>query len=139
MKGKDDPTNNSKKPADWRIVIDKSPNKSKKVVNHGDRTIESVPPTVVSKTIEEDDNVHQSNDLNGSKVSKPLDFIETSDPKVAKAGDVVRFMHDAKEDEGLFYWLSGRILQRVTNASRAKHLKYAENYFNIGELRVISV
>ena len=47
-------------------------------------------------------------------------------------------MHNAKEDEGLFYWLEGKILQRVTKASRTKRLKYAENYFNIGELRVIS-
>ena len=37
------------------------------------------------------------------KVSKLLDFIEVSDPKVAKAGEIVRFMHDAKEDKGLFY------------------------------------
>ena len=64
------------------------------------------------------------------KVSKLLDFIEVSDPKVAKAGEIVRFMHDAKEDEGLFYWLEGKILQRVTKASRAKRLKYAKNYFN---------
>ena len=48
-------------------------------------------------------------------------------------------MHDAKEDEGLFYWLEGKILQRVTKASRAKKLKYVENYFNIGELKVISI
>ena len=73
------------------------------------------------------------------KVSKLLDFIEVPDPKVAKAGEIVRFMHDASEDEGLLYWLEGKILQRVTKASRAKRLKYAENYFNIGELRVISV
>ena len=61
-----------------RIVIDKSPNKSKEVVNHGDRTNESLPPIVISKAIEEDDNVHQSNGLNGSKDFKPLDFIEVS-------------------------------------------------------------
>ena len=48
-------------------------------------------------------------------------------------------MHNAKEDEGLFYWLEGKILQRVTKASRAKRLKCAKNYFNIGDLRVISV
>ena len=51
-----------------------------------------------------------------------------------------QFMHDAsEEDEGLFYWLEGRIQQRVTKTSRAKKLKYAENYFNIGELQVISM
>ena len=48
-------------------------------------------------------------------------------------------MHDAsEEDEDLFYWLEGRIQQRVTKTSRAKKLKYAENYFNIGELKVIT-
>ena len=57
LRGKNDPTNNSKKPADWSIVINKNPNKSKEVVYHGDRTNESLPPTVVSKAIEEDDNV----------------------------------------------------------------------------------
>ena len=98
-----------------------------------------MPPTAVSKTIKENDKVHRSNELNESKVSKQLDFIEVSDPKVAKTGEIVRFMHDAKEDEGLFYWLEGKILQRVTKASRVKHLKYAKNYSNIGKLRVISV
>ena len=48
-------------------------------------------------------------------------------------------MHDAKENDGLFYWLEGKILERVTKASRSKRLKYSENYFNIGELQVISV
>ena len=43
-------------------------------------------------------------------------------------------MHDASEgEEGLFYWLEGRIQRRVTKASRAKKLKYAENYFNVGD------
>ena len=69
MREKNDPANNSKKHTDWRIVIDKSPNKSKDVVNHGDRTNESLPTIVISKATEEDDNVHQSNDLNGSKVT----------------------------------------------------------------------
>ena len=62
-----------------------------------------------------------------------------TDPKAAKTGEIVRFMHDAKENDGLFYWLEGKILGRVTKASRSKRLKYSENYFNIGELRVISV
>ena len=93
----------------------------------------------VPKAIEEDGNIHRRNNLNRPKVSKPSDFTETSDPKAAKVGDVVRFMHDAKEDRGLFYLLEGRIAQRVTKASRAKYLKYAENYFNIEKLRVINV
>ena len=73
------------------------------------------------------------------KVSKLLDFMEVPDPKVAKAGEIVRYMHDTSEDEGLLYWLEGKILQKVTKTSRAKRLKYAENIFNIGELKVISV
>ena len=51
------------------------------------------------------------------KVHKLLDFIEVSDPNVAKAGEIVRFMHDAKENDGLFYWLEGKILRRITKAS----------------------
>ena len=47
-------------------------------------------------------------------------------------------MHDAsEEDEDLFYWLEGRIQQRVTKTSRAKKLKYTENYFDIGDLQVV--
>ena len=90
MRGKDNSTNNSKKPADWSIVINKSPNKSKEVVYHGDRTNESLPPTVVSKAIEEDDNVHQSNDFNGSK---PPDFIEvTATASISKRTEVPKLV-----------------------------------------------
>ena len=52
-------------------------------------------------------NVTEGSDI---KVPKLLDFIEVSDPKAAKAGEIVRFMHDAKENDGLFYWLEGKIL-----------------------------
>ena len=49
------------------------------------------------------------------KAPKLLEFIEVSDPKFAKAGERVQFMHDAsEEDEGLFYWFKGKILQKVT-------------------------
>ena len=78
MKEKDDPINDSRKPADWRIVTGINPNTSKEVVNYGDRINESVPLIVVSKTIKEDHNVHQRNDLNGSKVPKTLNFVEVS-------------------------------------------------------------
>ena len=48
---------------------------------------------------------------------------EATDPKVAKPGERIQFMQDASgEDEGLFYWLEGRIQQRVTKTSRAKKL-----------------
>ena len=60
------------------------------------------------------------------KVPKLLDYIEISDPKAAKTAEVVRFMHDAKENDGLFYWLEGKIVERVTKASRSKRLKYSE-------------
>ena len=39
------------------------------------------------------------------KVPKFLDQIEISDPEKAKAGQRVRFIYDAKEGNGLFYWL----------------------------------
>ena len=65
------------------------------------------------------------------KAPKLLEFIEATDPKVAKTGERIQFMHDAsEEDEGLFYWLEGRVQQGVTKTSRAK---------NIGELKVISM
>ena len=73
------------------------------------------------------------------KVPKFLDQIEISDPEKAKAGQKVRFVYDAKESNGLFYWLEGKILERVAKASRSKRLKYTENYFNIGELQPIFI
>ena len=77
-KGKDDPMNNSRKPANRRIIFGRNPGTSKEAVNYGDKTNESVPPSAVSKTIEEDHNVHQSTDLNRSKVPKTLNFVEVS-------------------------------------------------------------
>ena len=74
-----------------------------------------------------------------SDIYAPKLFEYITDPKAAKTGEIVRFKHDAKEKDGLFYWLEGKILQRVTKASRSKRVGYSENYFNIGEIRVISV
>ena len=65
--------------------------------------------------------------------------LDARDPKAAETGEIVRFMHDAKEKDGPFYWLEGKILERVTKASRSKRVAYSENYFNIGEIRVIRV
>ena len=73
------------------------------------------------------------------KVPKFLDQIEISDPEKTKAGQRVRFVYDAKESSGLFYWLQGKILERVTKASRSKRLKYTENHFNVGELKSIFI
>ena len=72
-------------------------------------------------------------------VPKFLDRIEISDPKEAKAGQKFRFVYDAKESSGLFYWLKGKILERLIKASRSKRLKYTEIYFNIGELQPIFI
>ena len=55
---------------------------------------------------------------------------------IADAGLRIQFMHD--EGEGTVYWLEGTIERRITKLSRAIKLKYAENYFRVGELRVIS-
>ena len=45
-------------------------------------------------------------------------------------------MHD--EGEGTIYWLEGTIEQRITNLARAVRFKYAENYFRIGQISIIS-
>ena len=73
------------------------------------------------------------------KVLKFLDQIEISDPEKAKAGQRIRFVYDAKESNGLFYWMEGKILERVTKVTRSKRIKYAENYFNVGELKPIVI
>ena len=71
------------------------------------------------------------------KAPRLMKFIEVSDPKDAKAGLRIQFMHD--EGEGTVYWLERTIERRITKLSRAIKLKYAENYFRVGELKVISV
>ena len=71
MREKKDLTNNSresKTSIDWRDVIDGSFNKSKEVVNPVDRIDKPLRPIAVSITIEENDKVHRSDDLNESKV-----------------------------------------------------------------------
>ena len=70
------------------------------------------------------------------KAPKLMEFIEVSNPKDAKAGLKIQFMHDG--GEGTIYWLEGRIERRITKLSRAIKLKYAKNYFIVGELRVLS-
>ena len=39
--------------------------------------------------------------------------------------------------EGTVYWLEGTIEQRLTKLAKAKRLKFTENFFRIGKLRVI--
>ena len=35
--------------------------------------------------------------------------------------------------------MEGKLLERVTKATRSKRIKYAENYFNVGELKPIVI
>ena len=60
------------------------------------------------------------------KATRLMEFIEVSDPKDAKQGLRIQFMHD--EGKGTVYWLEGTIEQRITKLPRAKRLKYTENY-----------
>ena len=46
------------------------------------------------------------------KAPKLMEFIEVSNPKEAKAGLRIHFMHD--EGEGTVYWLEGKIERRIT-------------------------
>ena len=40
------------------------------------------------------------------KAPKLMEFIPVTDPKIAKAGLTIRFMHDVPDkDEGTVYWL----------------------------------
>ena len=54
------------------------------------------------------------------KAPKLQEFIEVSDPKVAKAGEIVQFMHDVKEDEGLFYLLEGQNITKSDKGIKSK-------------------
>ena len=64
-----------------------------------------------------------------------MEFIEASHPKEAKIGVKIRFLHDL---EGTVYWLEGIIQDRLTKYKKAQKLKFAENIFRIGELKVIT-
>ena len=70
------------------------------------------------------------------KAPRLMEFIEVSDPRDAKAGLRIQFMHD--EGEGTVYWLEGTIEQRITKLPRVKRLKYTENYFRIGQIKILN-
>ena len=43
-----------------------------------------------------------------------------------------------KKENGTLYWLEGTIEKRITKLARAVRLKYTENYFRIGQIRIIN-
>ena len=67
--------------------------------------------------------------------TQKMEFIEASEPKQAKKGVKIRFMHDL---EGTVYWLEGVIEERLTKYKKAYKLKFAENFFRIGKLKIIT-
>ena len=70
------------------------------------------------------------------KATKLMEFIEVTEPKDAVKGLTIRFMHDL--GEGTVYWLEGTIEQGITKLSKARKLKFTENLFRIGKLRIIN-
>ena len=70
------------------------------------------------------------------KATKFMEFIEVTEPSEAKKGITIRFMHDL--GEGTVYWLEGEIEQRITKISKARKLKFTENFFRIGKLKIIN-
>ena len=80
--------------------------------------------------------VTETNDNNEVKATKLMEFIDASDAKKAKKGITIRFMHDL--GQGTVYWLEGEVEERLTKIEKARRLKYAENFFRIGSLKVIN-
>ena len=78
-------------------------------------------------------NAEEDSDVKATKLMK---FIEVTEPKDAVKGLQIRFMHD--HGEGTVCWLEGTIEQRITKLSRARKLKFTENFFRIGKLRIIN-
>ena len=58
------------------------------------------------------------------KATKLMEFIEATDPKEAKKGIKIRFMHDL--GQGTVYWLEGEIEERLTKYNKARKLKFAK-------------
>ena len=80
--------------------------------------------------------VTEADDDNEVKATKLMEFIEASDAKESKKGITIRFMHDL--GQGTVYWLKGKVEERLTKQKKAIRLKYAENFFRIGSLKVIN-
>ena len=80
--------------------------------------------------------VTEADDNNEVKATKLMEFIDASDAKKAKKGITIRFMHDL--GQGTVYWLEGEVEERLTKIEKARRLKYAENFFRIGSLKVIN-
>ena len=80
--------------------------------------------------------VTEANDDNEVKAMKIMEFIPASDISDAKEGNIVRFMHDL--GEGTVYWLQGTVEKRLTKYKIARDCKFANNFFRIGSLEVIS-
>ena len=80
--------------------------------------------------------ISNAEDKSDMKVTRLMKFIEVTDPREAVRGLQIRFMYE--HEEGTIYWLEGTIVQRVTKLSRAKRLKYTENFVRIGNIRVIN-
>ena len=70
------------------------------------------------------------------KATELMEFIEASNPSEAKKGITIRFMHDL--GEGTVYWLEGDIEERLTKYKKAQKLKFAENFFRIGKLKIVN-
>ena len=45
-------------------------------------------------------------------------------------------MHDL--GQGTVYWLEGKIEERLTKYKKANRLKFAENFFRIGKLKIVN-
>ena len=80
--------------------------------------------------------VTDADDSNDVKATKLMEFIEASDTNKAKKGITIRFMHDL--GQGTVYWLEGVVEERLTKYKNASRLKFAENFFRIGSLKVIN-
>ena len=80
--------------------------------------------------------VTNAEDEKDVKATKLMEFIEVTDPKEAVKGLQIRFMYN--HGDGTVYWLEGTVEQRLTKLTKAKRLKYSENFFRIGKIKVIN-
>ena len=78
--------------------------------------------------------VTDTEDGSDVKGAKLMEFIEASAPNLAKKGVTIRFMHDL--GKGTVYWLEGEIEERLTKYKKAQKLKFPENFFRIGNLKM---
>ena len=71
------------------------------------------------------------------KVTKVLQFFSDTQPKDAKLGETIRFMHNPGDGSSV-YWIQGTLSKRMNKYDVAKKSGWTKNRFRVNSISVIS-